>query len=352
MGKKKKKRQIKSGLPPETLIYTGDRDETPSLARTVIYDAESYSSMETYAPQMAVMEQNVWVDVRNISDVEFVRTVGEQFQIHPLALEDVVNTHQRAKMDEYDNGLFVVVPNIHYDERWNELRFEQISLFIGKNALVTFQEDPDDTLSLLGQRLQENGGRMRKKGVDYLAYACMDTIIDNYFIALDEIETTMFEMENSIYHFHEAHPHFKSRIFSLKHILNQFRHKVQPLRDAVARMNRSDCPFLRDGDMVYLRDVADHIAQVLDQIDSFRDQIINMEALYHSEISNRMNNVMKLLTVISTIFIPLSFVAGVYGMNFEHMPELKWHYGYFMVLGFMLVSAISMLVWFKIKKWI
>ncbi len=351
MSRKNKTKKRKIGLPPETMIYTGDREETPSLTRTIAYNADSMGVVEQFAPENYSEGKRLWVDVRNISDVEHVKAVGERFGVHPLAQEDVVNTTQRAKMDEYENGLFVVLPNIHFDANWNELRFEQISMFIGKEILLTFQEDPDDTFKILEQRLQESNGRTRKKGTDYLAYASIDTIVDNYFVALDEIENTIFEMENSVYN-HEMPTHFKSKTFNLKHILNQFKQKVQPLREALIKMHRSDCPYLGDGDLLYLRDVTDHVVQALDQMDSFKDQLTNLEALYQSEMNMRMNNVMKLLTVISTIFIPLSFVAGVYGMNFEYMPELKWHYGYFIVLGLMFASAVSMLIWFRLKKWI
>ena len=350
MSKKHKKRIVKAGLPPETLVYTGDRAKTPPVVHTIAYNPDFCNIFETYLPEKAAPDRKLWVDVLNISDVNFIKTVGEQFNIHPLAQEDVVNTQQRAKMDEYDNGLFIVLPNIRYNERWVELQFEQVSMFVGQDILVTFQEDPDDTLQLVRQRLGEASNRMRKKGTDYLAYSVMDSIIDNYFVALDKIETSVFEVENSIYA--ASNQHFKAKIFSLKHTLSQFKNKVQPLREAVARMHRTDCPILRQEDAVYLRDIADHVAQVLDHIDNFKDQLINIESLYQSEISNRMNNVMKLLTVISTIFIPLSFVAGVYGMNFENMPELKWHYGYFLVLGFMFITMVGMLIYFRVKKMI
>lgn len=350
MSKKHKKRIVKAGLPPETLVYTGDRAQTPPVVHTIAYNPDFCNTFNDYRPEKAAPDRNLWVDVLNISDVGFIKTVGEQFNIHPLAQEDVVNTQQRAKMDEYDNGLFIVLPHIRYDERWVELQFEQVSMFVGEDVLVTFQEDPDDTLHLIRHRLGETSNRMRKKGIDYLAYSVMDSIIDNYFVALDKIETSVFEVESSIYA--DSNQHFKSKIFNLKHTLNQFKNKVLPLREAVARMHRTDCPILRQEDAVYLRDIADHVAQVLDHIDNFKDQLINIESLYQSEISNRMNNVMKLLTVISTIFIPLSFVAGVYGMNFKNMPELEWHYGYFFILGIMFITMISMLIYFRVKKMI
>jgi magnesium transporter len=351
MSKNNKNKKRKIGLPPETMVYTGDREDKPSLTRTVSYDTEGIEVLEQFAPEREAAGKRLWVDVRNISDVAYVKTVGERFKIHPLAQEDVVNTSQRAKMDEYDNGLFVVLPNVQFDKKWSELRFEQIALFVGQNLLVSFQEDPDDTLKILEQRLQESNGRMRKKGIDYLAYSIIDTIVDNYFIALDEIETIIFDMENSVYN-HEILPHFKSKIFNLKHVLNQFKQRVQPLREALSKMHRTDCPYLGDNDLLYLRDVTDHVVQSLDQIDSYKDQLTNLESLYQSEVNNRMNNVMKLLTVISTIFIPLSFVAGIYGMNFDNMPETHWHYGYFIVLGLMFSSAVGMLIWFRLKKWI
>lgn len=350
---KKVKRLIstKKGLPPGTPVYTGYRESRPPEVRTIVYDTNGFDLEEKYAPQNRKPGKTTWIDIRNLSDSQFINHVGGQFDIHPLVVEDILNTRQRPKTDEYDNGIFMVLPNIRFQAGSVDLGYEQIALFLTDHTVITFQEDPDDTFAAVLSRIKDGNGRIRKKNADYLTYAIIDTVVDNYFTALDEIEVAMLDIEHQI-HTSRDNNHCKTKIFALKHVLNQFRHTTVPLRDAVSRLHRSGSALLPDADQVFLRDVADHIAQVMDYLDNFKDQLINLEALYQAEINNRMNNVMKLLTVISTIFIPLSFVAGVYGMNFEHMPELKWHYGYFAVLGFMFTIMVGMLIYFKRKNWI
>lgn len=353
MRKNKLKRnpRLKSGLPPGTLVYTGDRATNPAKIRTVAFDANSAQIADKYHASLKRNTHCLWVDVRGLTDITLIQKIGDDFQIHPLALEDVLNTRQRSKIEEYDTGFFIVLPNIRFDKNSLELTYEQISIFFTKNEVVTFQEDPDDTLEKVVDRIQDGSGRIRKKNADYLVYTVMDTIIDRYFLALEDVEDAILEIEFEIYSEH-GYKNCKGKLFTLKHTLNQFRQRTLPLREVVNKLMRTSSPSIEESDTVYLRDVADHIAQVQDQLESFREQLFNLEALYHAEVTNRMNNVMKLLTVISTIFIPLSFVAGVYGMNFEHMPELKWRYGYFIVLGSMFAIMTGMLIYFRKKNWI
>jgi|Wag4MinimDraft_19_1082662.scaffolds.fasta_scaffold05582_2 magnesium transporter len=353
MRKNKIKRHphLKSGLPPGTLIYTGDRAANPAKIRTVAFDTTSAQVLEKYTPLLKSSNQCLWVDIRGLTDIPLIQKIGEDFQIHPLALEDVLNTRQRSKLEEYDPGFFIVLPNIRFDKTSLELNYEQISIFFTNNEVVTFQEDPDDTLEKIVDRIHDESARIRKKKADYLVYTIMDTIIDRYFLALEDVEDAILEIEFEIYSEH-GYKNCKGKLFTLKHTLNQFRQRTLPLREVVNRLMRTSSPTIMESDTIYLRDVADHIAQVQDQLEGFREQLFNLEALYHAEVTNRMNNVMKLLTVISTIFIPLSFVAGVYGMNFEHMPELKWRYGYFIVLGSMFMIMTGMLIYFRKKNWI
>ncbi len=214
-----------------------------------------------------------------------------------------------------------------------------------------FQEDPDDNFAPVRKRAQEGIGRIRKKGPDYLAYTLLDTVVDGYYVVLDDIQAQLFELEETL-HKNGAEPEVKAGIFNLKHVVNNFRHRVLPLRDAATRLYRTESELVDESNRLYLRDVVDHVAQILDGIDSQRDMLSSLESLYHAEASNRLNNVMRLLTVISTIFIPLSFVAGVYGMNFDNMPELHSPYGYFIVLGAMFIAMAGMLLYFRKKRWI
>lgn len=352
MSKRRHKKVLKKGLPPGSLIYTGHRAESPSLVLGIRYNATQYTEQESYLPPTQNLENGIiWTDVRGLTDTATIERIGTDFGMHPLALEDVLDTEQRAKLEEFDNGLFLILHNLRLEPDQCELVSEQIAVFMGRNCVVSFQEDPDDTLLALRKRAQEGLGRIRKKGADYLAYTILDTIVDNYYQVLDDIETVLHNLEASM-HDQGAEPAFKARIFTLKHLINQFRHRVLPLRDAATRFYRTDCPYVDESNRPYLRDLMDHVAQILDSIDNYRDMLSGVESLYQAEIGNRLNNVMRLLTIISTIFIPLSFLAGLYGMNFDNMPELHWHYGYYQLLGLMFLASVGMLIYFRRNRWI
>lgn len=352
MGRKKHRRKIsKRGLPPGTLIYTGDRAENPADVLTVRYDEEHYEEHVHYQREKRLNPgEMLWIDIRGLTDTALIEQIGNDFQVHALALEDVLNTHQRAKLDEYDNGLFFVLHNLRLDPEHLDLNSEQISLFAGKNVVISFQEDPDDDFFAVRKRAREGVGRLRKKGSDYLAYTLVDHIVDGHYLLLDDIESQVLDLEEAMYT-NGSDPSCKARIFELKRVVNQFRHRLLPLRDAVARFYRTESDLVDESNRLYFRDVVDHVAQLLDGIDNQRDILDSMEALYHAESSNRLNEVMRVLTVISTIFMPLTFIAGIYGMNFEHMPELPMKYGYFITLGVMFLLAAVMLVYFRKKKW-
>jgi magnesium transporter len=352
MGKKRRSKIRKKGLPPGSLVYTGNRLHRNATIRTVRYNDSRFSAEEQY-PQNITPDENeiIWVDIRSLTDIALIERIGRDFHIHPLVLEDVLNTQQRAKLEEYDNGLFFVLHNIRFNAELRELHSEQIAIFAGKRFVVSFQEDEDDTFATLYTRTAEGIGKLRKKGTDYLTYTIIDNIVDNYYEVLDEIDGLILEIEHEL-HTEGATVRCKAGIFELKGLAAQLRHRLLPLRDALNRFYHLDSEWIDDGNRVYLRDVADHVAQILDSVDNYREMIAGAEAFYQAEVGNRLNNVMRLLTIISTIFIPLSFIAGVYGMNFEYMPELQWRYGYFMVLSIMLSMMLVMLGYFRWKKWI
>jgi magnesium transporter len=346
-------RRRKKGLPPGTLIYTGTRPRVEGASvLSVRCSPQAYEEDAAYRPDWARTNGGyLWVDVRGLSDEAFIKRVGDDFKIHYLALEDVLDTQQRAKLEEYEDGLFFILPNLRLLPETLGLEHEQIALFVTAHYLVSFQEDPDDTFQAVRNRAREGMGRLRKKGTDYLTYALMDTVVDNYYTLLDEFEHELLEVEAEV-HRQGVDSVSKDRVFELKRVINQFRHRILPLREAVTRFYRSDHPLIDDSNRLYLRDVVDHMAQILDSTDNYRDMVANVEALLLAETSNRLNNVMRLLTVISTIFIPLSFIASVYGMNFDNMPELHSRYGYYIVLGIMFTAMVGMLVYFRRKRWI
>lgn len=339
----------KAGLPPGTLIYTGNREDSPSNVVKLQYNETTCQESPGYTSTLH--EGVLWIDVRSLTDTAMIERVGSDFHIHPLALEDVLNTQQRAKLDEYDNGIFFIVPHLKIDPKTNQLQSEQISLFAGSQFVISFQEDPDDSFESVRTRTKEGLGRLRKKGSDYLLYSLVDTIVDGYYHVLDTIEGNVLELEETL-HLNGALQSTKAKMFELKRVSNEFKHRVLPLREAVTRFYRTESEIVDDTNRLYFRDLVDHVAQILDGIDNQRDMLSNMEALYHAEAANRLNNVMRLLTVISTIFIPLSFIAGVYGMNFDNMPELHTAHGYFILLGVMFLLMVGMLLYFKVKKWI
>lgn len=339
-------------MPPESLVYTGHRENSPAKVISIAYHDAAFEEKRGYIPQITQEKSGIlWTDICGLTDTKLIEQVGNDHHIHPLALEDVLDTQQRSKLEEFDNGLFFIVHHLKVDCKTLELHSEQIALFAGKNFVVSFQEDPDDTLAPVRKRAEEGVGRLRKKGSDYLAYALLDLVVDSYYTVLDELEVQTLDLESNL-HTNGALNSTKARMFALKRIFNEFRHRLLPLREAVTRLYRTESDIVEDNTRLYLRDLVDHVAQLLDSIDNQRDVLANLEALYQAEAANRLNNVMRLLTVISTIFIPLSFIAGIYGMNFDNMPELHWHYGYFVILGAMFLSMVGMLLYFKQKRWI
>ncbi|MEQ1745435.1 MAG: magnesium/cobalt transporter CorA [Saprospiraceae bacterium] len=352
MGNKGHKKIRKKGLPPGTLVYTGHRPDATASVRTVWFNESGCHEKMEYLPEWRERAEGiVWVDVCGLADTALVDQVGNDFGLHHLALEDVLNTQQRPKLEEFDNALFFIVHNLHLGTTTNELCSEQIAVFIGKQFVVSFQEDPDDSFQNVRKRAEEGLGRLRKKGSDYLGYTLLDTVVDNYYLLLDDIESALGKLESEL-HNNGSAPDQKAGIFDLKLVINQFRRHLLPLRDATTRLYRSDSDFVSEATRFYLRDLADHVTQILDSVDNYRELLSGVEALYQAEISNRLNNVMRLLTIISTIFIPLSFIAGVYGMNFDNMPELHLKNGYFYILGAMATASIAMLLYFRRNKWL
>lgn len=343
-----------SGLPPGSLVYTGDREVKPSTVLLIQYGPYDYQeTLLTEAITSGVKKAGgvSWIDVQALHDTSIIDRIGMVYDIHPLVLEDILDTQQRSKLEEYDNGLFFILPNLRLDSINLEFISEQISIYFGEGFVVSFQEDPDDTFAGIRKRIQEGVGRLRKKGADYLKYALIDMIVDNYYNILDDMENLIYDLEESI-HKVGAAPWCKARIFELKRLNSQFRIRLLPVRDAVLRFYRVESELVDDANRLYLRDVVDHVAQIIDGIDNHRELLSNLEALYQAEAANKLNHVMRLLTVISTIFIPLSFVAGIYGMNFDNMPELHTRNGYFVVLGIMFTLMVCMLAYFKVKRWI
>ena len=352
--KKPHKRKLKrAGAPPGTLEYTGERRlETPQLLR-IQYNPNQLDTTKNPTGEDAFStppEVVTWFDLMGLHDVKLIEQVGQRFSIHPLVLEDILHTQQRPKFEEYGDDAFVVIQSLIYDTATHELNAEQIAIYFGINFIITFQENEDDTFRAVRERLEVSSGRIRSRKSDYLAYALIDNVVDNYFEVLDRFEERMEQLEAEITN--SPTRGTKEAIYHLKFQMLAMRKAVMPLRDAVNKFSRCEGTAVDESTGIYIRDLYDHVLRIADLTETYRDMLNGLIELYHSELSLRMNNVMQVLTVITTIFVPLTFIAGVYGMNFDNIPELHFKNGYFYLWGFMIAIAIALLFYFKKKRWL
>ena len=348
-----KKRKI--GLPPGTLIYTGDKTEIPVSITYVEYDNQNHIS-ETYAkndklPIHQSDEQKVqWYDIRGLHDTNLIKAVADGFGVHTLAMEDIVDVHRRPSHVEYKNGHFISLKSFTYDNEQKRVEPQTVSLFLGKGFVLSFQEHEDDVFSVLRSRIQGGKGKIRQRGADYLTYALIDLIVDNYYHVIDSVEETLEEIENTIST--DVESINKGELQATKINLIKIRKSVVPLREALNRFIRTESELIDPQTELFLRDVYDHTIQVAESTDTLRDILGGLQDLYISEISLKMNRVMQFLTIVTAVFVPLSFLTGLYGMNFEVIPELKYSNGYFILWGVMLLITIGMMWWFRKKKWL
>ncbi len=349
-----KKRSKKAGLPPGTLVYIGDRKPDGVKITVLDYDEKNFREMDAGTIEACFPFRDTpsvtWLNVDGVHDIEVIRKLGECYGLHPLVQEDILNTDQRPKLEEYGDYLYIVLKMLSYDETSEEIRSEQVSLILGRNFVISFQEEKvGDVFDPIRERLRNGKSRLRKMGADALAYALMDAVVDNYFIIMEKLGEKIDALEEQLVG--SPSPQTLRDIHALKKEMIFLRKSVWPLREVIGAMERGDSPLIQRPTRTYLRDVYDHTVQVIETIETFRDMVTGMLDIYLSSLSYRMNEVMKVLTIIATLFMPLTFLAGLYGMNFRHMPELQWPWGYPAVLGLMCIVALSMLAYFKKKKW-
>ncbi|MGM0770762.1 MAG: magnesium/cobalt transporter CorA [Halobacteriota archaeon] len=344
----------KAGDAPGTLTHIGKKHLKEPEITSIDYDADSFQEIsahhveETYA--LKDSKKVSWINICGVHEVELIEKIGTHFGIHPLVLEDIVHTDQRPKVEFFEPYIYIVLKMLTYDRNKEELTSEQVSIIFGPDFVISFQEVIGDTFEPIRERLRLSKGRVRKQGSDYLAYALLDSIIDNYFIMLEKIGEDIEALDDEL--LENPTPRTVEHIHRLKKEIIFLRRFVWPLREVVSSMQREESPFIKESTTIFLKDVYDHIVQVMDTIESYRDVLSTMLDLYLSTTSNKMNDIMKVLTIIATIFIPLTFIAGIYGMNFEHMPELGWQWGYPGVWIVMITVAIGMLGYFKKLKWL
>ncbi len=341
------------GQPPGSLIHIG-RNEIERPLITMI----AFNESEVVTRQCADMREClpfkekyrvVWVDICGLHDTSLIEQAGEFFGIETLTLEDVLHTGQRPKVEDFDRYLYIVLQMLEYGGAEAGITREQLSIVIGKNFVVTFQEKPGDMFGYVRQRIDNTGSKVRKLGADYLAYTLIDAVVDHYLTILEEVENTIDQLEAALLENYSKDT-FES-IYTLKRELIILRKSVWPLREAVGRVTRDDIQVIGDSVDPYYRDIYDHIILVIDTVEVFRDIVTGMQETYLASVNNRMNEVMKFLTMIATIFMPLSFIAGLYGMNFHYMPELWWRWGYYAVLGVMFLIFGGMVLFYRSRKW-
>ena len=349
-----KKRGKDAGLPPGTLVHVGERKVGKVRITIIDYDEGHFEEKEAKNVEECFPFKDkptvTWINVDGVHQLEIIEKIGEYFNIHPLVLEDIVNTRQRPKMEDFGGYVFVTLKMLRYSEGEKETKAEQVSMILGSNFVISFQEDEGDVFDPIRERIRADKGQIRKMGADYLAYALMDAIVDNYFTILEKLGEGIEDMEEELVV--NPTPETLQAIHRLKREMIFLRKSVWPLREVINRLERWESALIKKSTRIYLRDVYDHTIQVIDSIETFRDVLSGMVDIYLSSVSNRMNEVMKVLTIIATIFIPLTLIAGIYGMNFRFMPELEVAIGYPIVLSIMLCVAVLMLLYFRKKRWL
>ncbi|MFM8573975.1 MAG: magnesium/cobalt transporter CorA [Pirellula sp.] len=355
-GKPKKswKRRSKPGDAPGQILV--DPTAAPTIIKVIALGSEFLEKQILDVHELdsiTATYQRVWVDVVGLGSEQTLRTIANMFHLHPLVIEDVVNVYQRAKVEEFDDGLFIVARMVDGDD---PALTEQISIYLKGNVLISFQERPGDCWEPLRQRLRQRRGKVAINDLDYLLYSLLDAVVDSYFPVLEKVVEQVDDLEQSITE--QVSTEQMARIHDLRGQLLALRRSIRPHREMINELVRDSIPHIHPETRVHLRDCYDHVIQVVDAVDTYREVTSDLRDFYLSSVSNSMNEVMKLLTIISTIFIPLSFVAGVYGMNFDpevspwNMPELKWRFGYFFSLAIMALMASGLLIYFRRRRWI
>ncbi|RMF58032.1 MAG: magnesium and cobalt transport protein CorA [Bacteroidetes bacterium] len=348
-----KKRRKKVGLPPGTLVPLVERTDPVRLTLFDYgpdhFEERALEDVEDVFPYRD-SPHVTWINVDGSHDTETVRRLGAHFGLHPLVLEDIVSTAQRPKVEVYEDYLFIVIRMLRFDRERRQIEAEQLSLVVSEGFVLSFQERPGDVLDPIRHRLRLEQGRLRRSGADYLAYAILDVIVDHYFVVLEEVGELLEELEDEV--LRDPSMEVQQKIRDLRRELILMRRAVWPVRELFMTLERIELPLFREETRPFLRDAYDHIIQVIDIVESLRDVISGLMDLYMSSLSNRMNEIMKFLTIVGTIFIPLTFIAGIYGMNFEHMPELHYRYGYPLVMLAMVAIAAGMLLYFRRKRWL
>ncbi|MBU0549609.1 MAG: magnesium/cobalt transporter CorA [Candidatus Omnitrophica bacterium] len=354
MVKTAKKKNKKASHFHSTLSSSAEKKQGKAKITIIDYNETQFQEREVPKAEDCFCFKDTssvtWINIDGIHDVDTIEKIGKHFDLHPLVMEDILTIEQRPKMEDLESHILIIFKMFYYDERIEEIKIEQVSLIFFSNCVISFQETQGDVFDPIRERIRSAKGRIRKMGADYLAYALIDAIVDNYFIIMEKIGEKIEGMEEELVT--EPTPKTLQTIHNLKRDAIFLRKSVWPLREVISGLQRTDSILIKKSTAIYLRDLYDHTIQVIDTVETVRDMVSGMLDIYLSSISNKMNEVMKVLTIIATIFIPLTFIAGVYGMNFKNMPELDWRWGYPLVWVLIISVALLMLSYFKRRKWL
>ncbi len=349
-----KKKEGTIGQVPGELVFIGEQKVSEATVKVIDYDQERLGEQELKDIKDSLVYKETptvtWINVNGVHDIELIREIGNGFGLHALALEDIVNTGQRPKMEEYDNHLFFILKMMRYDPELGRIRSEQLSMVLGETFLLTFQEQPGDVFEPVRERIRKQKGRIRKVGIDYLAYALLDTIVDNYLYIIERLGEQIEEIENEI--LDNPTQAVLGKINSYKREMNYLRKTIRPVREFILQLSRIDSDLVHETTSPFLKDLLDLANQAVEVIDTYRDMLSDHLNIYDSRVNSRLNEIMKVLTIFSAIFIPLTFIAGIYGTNFENVPELHFRYSYFIMWGVMIVVAGIMLRFFRRRGWL
>lgn len=351
--KKKSRQQNKLGKAPGTISYMGDKERSDSVIYSTTYNADGFETNEFENLDQFFKEERAdkitWVNVVGITDEPFIEKLGKHYNLNPLVLEDIVNTEQRPKIDEYDDYIFGIFRMLYISEE-EEIIGEHIAIVLHENTVLVFQEVKADVFNGLRERITGKLGRIRTRGADYLFFALLDAIVDNYFLAIENLNNRIENLEEEVYQ--NPEPIVAQNIQQLKKEILKIRRWIYPVKELISRLIDSENPKITKDTKLFLRDVLDHAIEINESLQIYREMSMSLMEMYMSNMSNKMNEVMKVLTIMASIFIPLTFIAGIYGMNFDHMPELHYKYGYYVVWIVMIVLFVGMMIYFKKKKWL
>lgn len=339
---------------PGTVTYVGTKEKVETTLEVIDYNAGHFERFTSKTPEDAfkfeVEDRTTWINIDGLSNTSEIEKIGKYYELHPLIIEDIVNTNQRPKIDEYSEYFFIVAKMLYYRED-GKLENEHISIVLGKNYVLTFQEAGGDVFNGIRERLESAKGRIRSRGADYLVFALLDAIVDNYFVVVEEMSDKIETLEERLFN-SQPNDDIILEIQELKRTMLRIRRAVNPLREVVSRLEKIDHELVQEQTINYIRDLYDHMIQVSENIEIYREMTWGLMDMYMTTINNKMNEVMKVLTIMASIFIPLTFLAGLYGMNFEYMPELQYKFSYPILLGVMCLMLLGMLLYFKRKGWL